>query len=880
MSLRIQPNGRFYLQSEELPSELLSVFSKGLGPGILHLGAVGRPSGLSADLIWIRELCSLFISRICASPEAAEATFRSALWVPLPADAAERLLREAPPLRGGEYLSLESLEALWSELAVALRTALMEADQPLAAWLSAKNPAWNQVGRVCFHLAENRSDPEKPFAFLATYTPQLSASSTAAVHRPLGRALREYSEAGDREGLLALLTPVYKAAQACTWLAPLVDRGEIFHPLRWTPSEAMALLQDLPALEASGVVLRMPVGWANRRPGRPRVAAQVGAKPPSKLGAAALLDFSVDMSLDGESLTPEEWKALLQGTAGLRLLRGRWVEVDPEQLTKTMDRLEALQHQAEQGGLSFAEAARLLAGLEDSQPDKPEIAWGGIAAGPWLAEVMAELRNPTAALEPGSELHATLRPYQKRGLQWMYLLHRLGLGGCLADDMGLGKTIQVLSLYLLLAKTPHPTPHLLVLPASLLGNWMNEAARFAPGLRLFVAHSSVRPAGKLRAAPANWEGIDVVLTTYGSLSKLKWLEEVPWRSVILDEAQAIKNAGTRQTKAAKAMKSSWRLALTGTPVENRLGDLWSLFDFLNPGLLGSARSFGALSKKMTEQGHFGPLRELVRPYILRRLKTDKSVISDLPDKIEVTAFCGLSKKQAAMYQEAVQELAQKLAELDGIQRRGVVLAFLMRFKQICNHPLHYLGGGTEWEEGESGKFERLRELCDIIAEKQEKVLVFSQFRETTQPLSDFLSGVFGRPGLILHGDTAIKDRQKLVKEFQEGEAPFFVLSLKAGGTGLNLTAANHVIHFDRWWNPAVENQATDRAFRIGQHRNVMVHKLVCRGTLEEKIDAMIQSKQALANELLEGSGELQLTELNNEELLRMISLDIHRATGQ
>jgi non-specific serine/threonine protein kinase len=349
--------------------------------------------------------------------------------------------------------------------------------------------------------------------------------------------------------------------------------------------------------------------------------------------------------------------------------------------------------------------------------------------------------------------------------------------------------------------------------------------------------------------------------------------------VVLDEAQAIKNPDAKQTRAAKKLNARARCALTGTPIENRLGDLWSIFDFINPGLLGSAKEFTTLVKRLADRPHnpYAPLREVVRPYILRRLKTDKTVIADLPDKTEVKAFCQLSRKQAALYQQAVKELSAQLDDAEGIRRKGVVLSFLMRFKQICNHPSQWLGDGA-WGEEDSGKWARLRDIAEVIAAKQEKVLVFTQFREVTAPLAAFLGSVFGRPGLVLHGETEVRKRKDLVRRFQEDEAvPFFVLSLKAGGAGLNLTAASHVVHFDRWWNPAVENQATDRAFRIGQTKNVLVHKFVCRGTVEEKIDQPIESKRRLSEDLLEGGAELLLTELKDDELLKLVALDINAA---
>jgi non-specific serine/threonine protein kinase len=474
-----------------------------------------------------------------------------------------------------------------------------------------------------------------------------------------------------------------------------------------------------------------------------------------------------------------------------------------------------------------------------------------------------------------------LRPYQQVGVRWLYLLAKLGLGACLADDMGLGKTIQVLALLRVLRQTAgRPEPSLLVAPASLLANWAAEIERFAPDLRAFIAHSSALSAADLKnLATESLADRDLVITSYGSLLRLPWLAEKRWRLVILDEAQAIKNPGAKQTRIVKRLQAGARLALTGTPVENRLSDLWSIFDFINPGLLGSAKQLAAFAKRLEERpgASYGPLRELVRPYILRRLKTDKTVIADLPDKTEVKAFCPLSRKQAALYEQGVRELKEKLADAEGIGRKGLVLAFLMRFKQICNHPSQWLGDGA-WNEDDSGKWARLREIAEVIAAKQEKVLVFTQFREVTAPLAAFLGSVFGAPGLVMHGGTAVKQRKDLVRRFQEDEAErFFVLSLKAGGSGLNLTAASHVIHFDRWWNPAVENQATDRAFRIGQTKNVLVHKFVCRGTVEEKIDRLIESKARLSQDLLEGGADMLLTEMKDEELLKLVALDWNKA---
>jgi non-specific serine/threonine protein kinase len=580
----------------------------------------------------------------------------------------------------------------------------------------------------------------------------------------------------------------------------------------------------------------------------------------------------------------------------LVLLKGQWVEVDREKLSEALEHWKQVEAEvAAGGGISFVEGMRLLAGAPadlDASADgvQTDRDWAFVAAGEQLAGLLDGLRDPARldAGRPGGSLQATLRPYQEKGLAWLHLLTQLGLGACLADDMGLGKTVQALALLLVLKEEQRPAanPSLLVLPASLLANWKSEIERFAPTLRARFVHPAETDKdtlGAMATAPADHlADVDVVLTTYGMLLRQPWLREVEWRLVILDEAQAIKNPGARQTRAVKALKGEARIALTGTPVENRISDLWSLFDFICPGLLGSAKRFKSFVKDLErrDQGRYAPLRSLVAPYILRRLKTDRRIITDLPEKTEVKAFCGLAKPQAVLYAKAVDELRSTLQqqETTGIQRRGLVLAFLMRFKQICNHPSQFLGDG-HYAEKESGKFDRLRALCEEIASRQEKALIFTQFREMTEPLAAFLAEVFGREGLVLHGGTAVKKRQALVDAFQsEAGPPFFVVSLKAGGTGLNLTAASHVIHFDRWWNPAVENQATDRAFRIGQRRNVLVHKFVCRGTVEEKVDALIEEKVSLARDVLEGGAETLLTEMSDEALVDLVSLDIERAS--
>src|SRR5262249_2478215 len=655
----------------EVPAEqgarLEQAFARGSGHGLLNLGIDELGTALPSVLSYWRELGTRYLTALCALPGIAESSTKPP--VPLPVDGTlDRMAAAVPPMTGAEYLTASVLAELWHTIDAAFDVELADAKVSVQEFLKRRQPAWNLVGRVHFNLAENRRDEEAPFAFLATYTTGLSATARAQ-HLPLGKALQEYSGAKNREHLLSLLMPVQRAAEHCPWLKAMVDAGEIFHPLRWKPQQAVQFLKDVPALESAGVIVRMPTNWRMNRPARPQVKATVGGKAPSNLGLDALLDFQLEVTLNGESLSKAEIKRLLAQSDGLAFIRGKWVEVDRERLTRTLAKFEAVERRAASDGLSFGEAMRMLAGAgiaEHGAAEQADLDWSQTIAGPWLAETLAGLRGPEglARVDPGLSLQGTLRPYQQAGLRWLYLLIRLRLGACLADDMGLGKTIQVLSLLLALKndESNQGKPSLLVAPASLLANWAAEIARFAPSLKTFVAHPSAAPNEKCSTdRPLGLGEVDLVITSYGYLARLPWLTTEPWRVVILDEAQAIKNPGAKQTRVVKRLTAEVRIALTGTPIENRLGDLWAIFDFINPGLLGSAKQFSTFVKSLAERPHnpYGPLRELVRPYILRRLKTDKSIIADLPDKTEVNVFCPLSRKQAALYQEAVEDLKRQ-----------------------------------------------------------------------------------------------------------------------------------------------------------------------------------------------------------------------------
>jgi non-specific serine/threonine protein kinase len=852
--------------------------------GLFALAATRPEVPPPASFSFWRELAGRYLTQLCRIPETA-ANNLEPIEAPSESELSTMVL-SAPPMHGGEYLGIAVFQGLWAELDAWARGEIAAAKEGLAGWLKKHAAIWHQVGRVCFHLAENKQDAELPFAFLATYAPSLSSAGRVQ-YRPLGKALQEFAGERNKKALINLLSPVQRASERVDFVRELVASGDLFHPLAWTPAEAYRFLQHVPQLEESGLLVRLP-DWWRKRP-RPRVAVTIGAKQQSRFGIDTMLDFKLELALGDQRLTEAEWRRIMASRDGLVNIKGQWVEVDREKLAEALAHWKQMETETAGQGLGFIQGMRLLAGApanlaDDGASTAVERAWSFVDAGPWLAGVLANLRNPdglAGAAHP-TDFRGTLRPYQQVGANWLWFLSHLGLGACLADDMGLGKTIQVLSLLLALKHRPtRPArPSLLVLPASLLGNWKAEISRFAPTLTALFLHPSEMEKNELSTmSAAQLAKSDLVLTTYGMLPRQKWLLEAKWRLVILDEAQAIKNPGTQQARTVKQLAADARIALTGTPVENRLSDLWSLFDFICPGLLGSAAKFKRFVKGLEgrAQDRYAPLRQLISPYVLRRLKTDKRIIADLPDKTEMKAFCGLTKKQAALYATSVEQLAAALEGLDGIQRRGLVLAFLMRFKQICNHPSQFLGDGG-YEAADSGKFDRLKGICEEIAARQAKLLVFTQFREMTEPIAAFLRNVFGREGLVLHGGTAVQKRKTLIDRFQsEDGPPFFVLSLKAGGTGLNLTAASHVVHFDRWWNPAVENQATDRAFRIGQHRNVVVHKFICRGTIEEKIDALMEEKTNLADDILRAGAEALLTEMSDAQLLAAVALDIDRA---
>ncbi|MFP4477120.1 MAG: DEAD/DEAH box helicase [Desulfatibacillaceae bacterium] len=635
------------------------------------------------------------------------------------------------------------------------------------------------------------------------------------------------------------------------------------------------LTQTAHALEQSGFAVLLPAWWT-RRGTRARLAARASvssAAPPVGAGLTlnTLVDFDWKLSLGDEQCTLEELEELASMKTPLVRVRGQWVEMDPDTVSEAIRFLK-------DSGSRKASVLDLVGMAIGTRNQEKGIAFEGVEAKGWMKELLDQLHGQASygELRPPGSFSGTLRPYQIRGYSWLAFLRQWGFGACLADDMGLGKTIQALALVARDRELGENRPVLLICPTSVVANWKKEAARFTPDLPVVVHHGVNRKKGAAFKRQA--EKHAMVVSSYGLIQRdLKFLNEMDWAGVILDEAQNIKNPETKQSRAARSLVADYRIALTGTPVENNVGDLWSIMDFLNPGFLGTQTSFRKnFFVPIQAAGDPEASRRLSRitgPFILRRLKTDKTIISDLPEKMETRVYCTLTREQASLYAAVLADLEEKMHGAEGIERKGLILATLSKLKQVCNHPAHFLDDNSR-VPGRSGKLARLTEMVEEILENRDKALIFTQFSRMGGILQRHLQSEFGEEVMFLHGQVPKNRRDRMVERFQDedGRGPsLFILSLKAGGTGLNLTRANHVFHFDRWWNPAVEDQATDRAFRIGQKKNVQVHKYICVGTLEDKIDAMIERKKDLAEKVV-GTGEGWLCQLSDEELREIFAL--------
>lgn len=877
----------FSLQDKELAQKFLDDKWQAL----FELGLEKKIDFESAPLSFLQQVATDFITDLVHQPRLEE--LREKVEIKPSKERLEALLSRKPFVKEAGYITKAWLENIYAHLNQCFGQKIASYPGSVKKFFNEFNEDLNLAESIFFHLVENPKGGPYPFAFLATYAKKLNNGRIR--HVPLADVLEEYQT--DRSKIMELLSCLIRVSEVSPLISKFMVSGELFHPLGLSADEAYTFLKAVPDLEKLGIVCRIP-NWWKKKSNSIFLNIKIGEEKPSLFGLDSLISLKPILSVDDQKLTKADIRKILETSEGLILIKGKWVEASPKKLQALLDLMEKLPkevtlQEALQQEIHFKE--------QDILEDEDTVQ---LSHGKWLQDHLQKLSNPSIICKTSlpKGFNATLRPYQVEGYNWLNALSKLGFGALLADDMGLGKTIQTLAW---LAKEYQKDPKkkaLLIVPASLLGNWKKEAKQFAPNLSLECIHS--RPSiEKFEHTP--YKDLPFLnVTTYGMAIRLEKLKEYNWDFLILDEAQAIKNPGTKQSQLVKNLKAHQRLAMTGTPIENNLINLWSIFDFLNRGLLGTSSDFQDFIKKTKEEPELlNQLQTMISPFFLRRLKSDKSIISDLPDKIEQNDYIELSEKQKILYGQVIEQLEQELIEKKEKQeaknlkpfqsvedldeddlsedkaptsgRTGLVLGALIKLKQICNHPDQYLGQ-KEYAFEESGKFKMLKEICDSIRDNHECVLVFTQFREMVEPLNQELEKIFGAKGLVIDGQTPVAEREKIVEAFnkQNTYIPYIVLSLRAAGVGLNLTRANHVIHFDRWWNPAVENQATDRAYRIGQHKNVIVHKFVCLQTLEEKIDEMIQSKQDLADSIIQGSSESWLTSLSDQELLDTLRIKL------
>ena len=840
-------------------TELRDDFLRDKYSALFKLGFEPELKGESPSLRFLRSIAMAFVNDLTSQPDLEVA--REWTKVELGDDAYERIERIIPFSIGAEYISRSWVALQYMQLSQVFAVQLRRYDGTVRMFLEERSQDLRAPERVFFHLVEDPKSDFSPFAFMATYSTKDEEGKIK--HLPLSYALEEYR--GERDKLLELLACLSKVAEVSPLIGGFMESGELFHPLHFDSEEAFAFLKAVPEIEECGVVCRIPKWW-KRHDSTVTMQVKLGDEQPPLCGFDSLISMKPSLVVDGVELTKTDIRKLLRESEGLALLKGKWVEVDHKRLSRL---LEAMDHYS--GDITLIQALRGEAGAaEDEDIDIGPL----VSNGKWLTGLLKNLRQPATIKKekvPAS-VKAELRSYQETGFRWLCYMEKLGFGACLADDMGLGKTLQVLAFLSWYYKSHKDGHVLLIVPASLLGNWRKEAEKFTPRLPVKILHGM--PAAALEESYMEAPSF-LNITTYGMALRMEKLKEEMFDYLILDEAQAIKNPAAKQTRAIKKLNARHKIIMTGTPIENDLTNLWSLFDFLNKGLLGTSdefRNFASAIDRETEG--YEKLRGLISPFILRRMKSDKKIIADLPEKVEKDEYVSLSRRQTVLYRKLVDDLEDLLGNVDGMKRRGIVLAYITKLKQVCNHPDQYLGQ-ERYASKDSGKFETLRTICETIYDRRERVLVFTQYKEIIPYLSDYLKEIFGTGGLVIHGGVPVAKRQKLVDQFNGEEyVPFMILSLKAGGTGLNLTSANHVIHFDRWWNPAVENQATDRAYRIGQNRSVIVHKFITTGTIEEKIDRMISQKTELAQSVIGDGGESWITEMSNDELMNMLRLEM------
>ncbi len=750
------------------------------------------------------------------------------------------------------------------------RTRTLELEESEKRWKEVLDSITASDIRTCFRLESPGGDTEKwklEYFLQATDDPSLMLPAeiiwkTKEDH--LTYLERRFSDPQEK-----LLTGLARAGQIFKPIEESLETPSPEAACLETPEAYTFLKEAVPQLTEGGFGVQVPSWWHKKRP-------EVGPKlnlAPKKAAKGlfsfdSVIEYNWEMALGDQIMTEEEFKYLSHLKIPLVYLRGQWHEIKVTEIEKALKYVK----KNKSGEIQLQDALKIA--LKEEQ-DKLQLT--GLNTSGWLKDVLEQLKDNhnIKTIPQPKTLNAQLRPYQTNGLSWLSFMQNCGLGACLADDMGLGKTIQLLSLLLKNKADGQTKPSILICPTSIVGNWKNEATRFAPDLSVMVHHGSNRKKGEDLLEQINHH--DLIITTYGLIHRdLETLSKTDWNIAALDEAQNVKNHLTKQSRSVRQLNAATRIALTGTPVENRLLELWSIMEFLNPGYLGAHDSFhkeiAIPIESFNDRDATLKLRSTVQPFILRRLKTDPDIIKDLPEKIETKVHCNLTKEQATLYEAVVSDMLKNIDTAEGISRKGLVLSSLTKLKQLCNHPANFLDDGSALK-GRSGKLNRITEMMEEVLSEGDNALVFTQYAKMGQMLKEHFQDTFDLEVLFLHGGIPKKKRDEMVERFSQQSGPrIFILSIKAGGVGLNLTRANHVFHFDRWWNPAVEDQATDRAFRIGQKKNVQVHKFLCDGTLEEKIDELIEKKKTLAGNII-GSGEQWLTQMSTDQLKQMLTLD-------
>ncbi len=841
----IEPNN---LSREE--QFLYNKYINGKGSFLLEL-AFGDYKEISLSVGFLRFVSKVFIDNILKDPGLK--LYLKPKMVELQDEIMLQIVENKPYAIGYENISVQWVKTIISLLNNEYISECESSGKKPAMFISQRNDKLVIPSRIYFHLVENKQREELPFAFLATYTTILDDE---VKHFPLKNALSEMKD--KKEEMSSLTKNLESIAQKSSFVNHLLQTGDIFYPIKFSEEEAYCFLKETELYEENGIICRIPQ-WYNDRNCVIKVSPEEKKEYQDAFFNQRIINaFVPQMVYMGIPITIQEARLLLERKEGLEIVKGRWVENNHRLLEELINEYETLSEE----GVSLIDILKNKSGLGLNSNSNNDISIE-VTREDFLSEYIKKIFERAENTTVPNKFKNVLRHYQLDAFKWLYSLNKMGMGACLADDMGLGKTVEVLS-FLEKNKEEGASKNLIIVPATLIDNWKHEVDKFASDMDIFVLRGYNEPVNDSVKA-------FITICTYQTAIKSDYINRIEWDVIILDEAQAIKNYYTAQTRKVKTLKAKYKIAMTGTPIENNLLELWSIFDFINPGLLGSKDEFIKLYKKLrlNPEG-YKEIKALIDPFVLRRVKTDKQIISDLPDKNELDIKISLTKEQIVLYKKVVDVMNANIKRLkDRKEEKIIVMTSIMKLKQVCNHPSQYYSD-QEYDFDQSGKFIELKRICETISEKNEKVLVFTQFKEVIPALDKLLGDVFGVKGYCIDGDTSMNKRDQYVQSFQAGDKPYMVLSLKTAGVGLNLTAAQNVIHFDRWWNPAVENQATDRAYRIGQKKDVTVYRFISANTIEEVISDMLKEKQKMADLIINDLEGNVLNKLSTEEIMSAV----------